>query len=69
MGRSLLFLVTGLTIITGIIQVNNSERVTEIPEVSVDYYNAQQARNLSKSLIDNAVETMKPIIIGLAALE
>ncbi|MGB0346729.1 MAG: DUF4900 domain-containing protein [Balneolaceae bacterium] len=59
MGRSLLFLVTGLTIITGIIQVNNSERVTEIPEVSVDYYNAQQARNLSKSLIDNAVETMK----------
>ncbi len=59
MGRSLLFLVTGLTIITGIIQVNNSERVTDIPEVSVDYYNAQQARNLSKSLIDNAVETMK----------
>ena len=59
MGRSLLFLVSGLTIITGIIQVNNQERVTEIPEVSVDYYNAQQARNLSKSLIDNAVETMK----------
>lgn len=59
MGRSLLFLVSGLTIITGIIQVNNSERVTDIPEVSVDYYNAQQARNLSKSLIDNAVETMK----------
>jgi len=59
MGRSLLFLVSGLTIITGIIQVNNAKRVTAIPEVSVDYYNAQQARNLSKSLIDNAVETMK----------
>ncbi len=59
MGRSLLFLVSGLTIITGIVQVNNQERVTDIPEVSVDYYNAQQARNLSKSLIDNAVETMK----------
>ncbi len=59
MGRSLLFLVSGLTIITGIIQVNNSERITEIPEISVDYYKAQQARNLSKSLIDNAVETMK----------
>jgi len=59
MGRSLLLLVTGLTIITGLIQVNNSDKVTDIPEVTTDYYKAQQARNLSKSLIDNAVETMK----------
>lgn len=59
MGKSLLFLVSGLTILTGIIQVNNSERMSEIPAVTTDYYKAQQARNLSKSLIDNAVETMK----------
>lgn len=59
MGKSLLFLVGGLTIVTGIIQVRNSERVSEIPAVTTDYYKAQQARNLSKSLIDNAVETMK----------
>ncbi|MBO6792465.1 MAG: DUF4900 domain-containing protein [Balneolaceae bacterium] len=59
MGRSLLFLVSGLTIITGIVQVNNQERLTAIPVVTTDYYKAQQARNLSKSLIDNAVETMK----------
>lgn len=59
MGRSLLFLVSGLTILTGIVQVNNQDRVAEIPVVTTDYYKAQQARNLSKSLIDNAVETMK----------
>lgn len=59
MGRSLLFLVSGLTILTGIVQVTNQERVAEIPVVTTDYYKAQQARNLSKSLIDNAVETMK----------
>lgn len=59
MGRSLLFLVSGLTIITGIIQVSNQERLTEIPVVTSEYYKAEQAKNLAKSLIDNAVETMK----------
>lgn len=59
MGRSLLLLVTGLTIITGLIQVQNSERTAEIPKVSEEYYKSQQARNLSKSLIDNAVEQLK----------
>ena len=59
MGKSLLFLVTGLTLITGIIQVRNSDRIEAIPNLTNDYYKAQQAKNLSKSLIDNAVEIMK----------
>ncbi len=59
MGKSLLFLVGGLTIVTGIIQVRNQERVSEIPALTTDYYKAEQARNLAKSLVDNAVETMK----------
>lgn len=59
MGKSLLFLVSGLTILTGIVQVRNSERISEIPSVTTDYFKTQQARNLSRSLIDNAVETME----------
>ena len=59
MGRSLLLLVSGLTIITGLIQVNNSKRVSEIPNLSHKLYNEEQARSISKSLIDNAIETIK----------
>lgn len=59
MGRSLLLLVSGLTIITGLIQVNNSKRISEIPKLSTKFYNEEQARNMSKSLIDNAIETIK----------
>lgn len=59
MGRSLLFLVSGLTIITGLIQVNNFKRISEISNYSTKQYNEEQARNISKSLIDNAIETIK----------
>ena len=59
MGKSLLFLVTGLTIVTGLVQVRNADRIADIPTVTTEYFKAQQAKNLSKSLIDNAVETMK----------
>lgn len=59
MGKSLLFLVGGLTIVTGIIQVRNNERMEVVPERSALYYEEQQARNLAKSMIDNAIETMK----------
>lgn len=59
MGRSLLFLVGGLTIITGFMQVQNRERMKTLPEVTSAYYEEQQARNIAKSLIDNAIENMK----------
>ena len=59
MGRSLLLLVSGLTIITGLIKVNNSKRISEIPDLSSKFYNEEQARNISKSLIDYAIETIK----------
>lgn len=57
MGRSLLLLVSGLTIIMGLIQVNNSKRISDIPNLSSKFYNKEQARNISKSLIDNAIVT------------
>ena len=59
MGRSLLFLVGGLTIITGFIQIQNQERMQSLPEVTSAYFEEQQARNIAKSLIDNAIEHMK----------
>ncbi|MEQ9308784.1 MAG: DUF4900 domain-containing protein [Balneolaceae bacterium] len=59
MGRSLLFLVGGLTIITGIMQVQNQDRMRSLPEVTSAYFEEQQARNIAKSLIDNAIENMK----------
>ncbi|MBO6524750.1 MAG: DUF4900 domain-containing protein [Balneolaceae bacterium] len=59
MGKSLLFLVGGLTIITGFMQVQNQERMKTLPEVTSAYFEEQQARNIAKSLIDNAIEHMK----------
>lgn len=59
MGKSLLFLVGGLTIITGYMQVQNYDRMKSLPEVTSSYYEEQQARNIAKSLIDNAIENMK----------
>lgn len=59
MGKSLLFLVGGLTIITGMMQVQNNERVRELPELTNSYYEEQQARNIAKSLIDNAIVNME----------
>lgn len=59
MGKSLLLLVSGLTIVTGIIQVRNNERMDVVSLRSANYYEEQQARNLAKSMVDNAVETMK----------
>lgn len=59
MGKSLLFLVGGLTLIAGYIQVQNNERMSSLPEVTSSYYEEQQARNIAKSLIDNAIENLK----------
>tara|TARA_R110000868_G_scaffold304437_10_gene565155 strand:- start:28264 stop:29745 length:1482 start_codon:yes stop_codon:yes gene_type:complete len=59
MGKSLLFLVAGLTVITGYMQVQNQERMKTLPEVTSAYYEEQQARNIAKSLVDNAIENMK----------
>lgn len=59
MGKSLLFLVGGLTIITGLVNVQNSDRMQDLPEITNAYYEEQVARNVAKSLIDNAIENMK----------
>ncbi|RNC85716.1 MAG: DUF4900 domain-containing protein [Balneola sp.] len=59
MGKSLLFLVGGLTIITGLVNVQNSDRMQDLPEITNAYYEEQVAKNIAKSLIDNAIENMK----------
>lgn len=59
MGKSILLLVGGLTIIIGIITSGNEKRIEILPELNSDYFNELQARNISKSLIDNAIELMK----------
>lgn len=59
MGKSLLFLVGGLTILTGLMQVQNQDRMKSLPAITSAYYEEQQARNIAKSLVDNAIENMK----------
>ncbi|MTI89166.1 MAG: DUF4900 domain-containing protein [Balneolaceae bacterium] len=59
MGRAMLLIVTGMVVITGIIQANNNRRTAILPERSQDYFYEQQARNESISLVDNAIEYLK----------
>lgn len=58
MGRSILFLVGGLTILTGIIQVGNNQRLETLPEVTRTHFEEIQARNFNRSLVDNAIQNM-----------
>lgn len=59
MGRGLLLTVSGLIIITSIIQLNIRRANSVAPARNAEYFKAQQARNLTSSLIDNAVEKLK----------
>lgn len=58
MGRAMLLLVSGLVVISGIIQMNNSKRAELLPERTVEKYYEQQARNVSASLIDKAINNL-----------
>ena len=58
MGKSLLFLVGGLTLIAGLIQVWNNKRMQALPETTSSYYEEQQSRNIAKSLVDNAIRNI-----------
>lgn len=59
MGKGLLLFISGLVILTGIIQTGNDQRIEILPQKNAEYFNEMQARNISKSLIDNAIELMK----------
>ncbi|MEX0845424.1 MAG: DUF4900 domain-containing protein [Balneolaceae bacterium] len=54
----MLLLVSGLVIISGIIQMNNTKRTELLPARTVDKYYEQQARNISGSLIDKAINNL-----------
>ncbi len=59
MGKGILLLLSGVVVLTGIIQTRSDQRNNILPEKNAEYYNEVQARNVSKSLIDNAIELMK----------
>lgn len=59
MGKGLLLFISGIVILTGIIQTGNDKRIEVLPQKNADYFSEMQARNVSKSLIDNAIEIMK----------
>lgn len=58
MGRALLLLVSGLVVISGIIQISNNNRLEVLPEESANYFKEQQAKNVATSLVDNAVQNL-----------
>jgi len=59
MGRGLLIIVSGLIIITGMIQLNIRSANSAAPVRNAEYYKEQQTRNLTGALIDNAIEKLK----------
>lgn len=58
MGRALLLLVSGLVVISGIVQMSINNRMEVLPEQSTNYFKEQQAKNIATSLIDNAVQNL-----------
>lgn len=59
MGRAMLFLVSGLVILTGVIQLNNAQRATLLPERSIDTISELQARNSVNSLMQTVIEKIR----------
>ena len=58
MGRAMLIMVGGLVIISGLFQTINNDRAAQLPEFTIATFNEQQARNISTSLIDNAIQNL-----------
>ncbi len=58
MGRSLMLIVTGLVLVTGMTKIGMNERTALIPEKTIDYFYEQQARNVSIGLVDQAVQAL-----------
>lgn len=59
MGRGLLLLMSGMVIILGIIQISLNERQEMIPERTNQYFKKEQAKNISSSLMDLAIEQIR----------
>ena len=54
----MLIMVGGLVVISGLFQTINNDRAARLPEFTVATFNEQQARNISTSLIDNAIQKL-----------
>ncbi len=54
----MLFLVSGLVIVSGIIQMANNNRTKLLPQETTKHFYEQQARNISISLVDNAIQNL-----------
>lgn len=59
MGRSMLFLVSGLVILSGVIQLSNSQRATLTPSRSIEKISEIQARNSVNSLMQTVIEKIR----------
>jgi len=55
MGRGLLLIVSGLVIITGMVQTSMFNRLETVPERNADYAVEQHLKNISNSLVDQAM--------------
>lgn len=59
MGRGLLILVSGLVILVGIIKMNMSDRLQELPNITVNYHQEMDSRNIANSLIEYGIEELR----------
>ncbi len=59
MGRGMLIIVSGLVIVSGIIQISNSQRASLLPERSLNTASEIQARNSANSLLETAIEKIR----------
>ncbi|HKI46644.1 MAG TPA: hypothetical protein VKA08_15050 [Balneolales bacterium] len=59
MGRALLLICAGLTIVFGIVETNMQNRQTEGVMTNVNYVNDMQARNLNNAAIDLAIRKLE----------
>lgn len=59
MGKSLLFLTGGMVIVFGMIQLSINGRQKLLPAQTASYYNEMQAKNISGSLIEAAIEQIR----------
>ncbi len=59
MGRGMLIIVSGLVIITGMVQVSNNQRISILPERSGDVLSEMQARNSANSIVRTAIEKIR----------
>jgi len=59
MGRGLLILVSGLVMLVGIVKMTMSDRLQELPDMTINYHQEMDAQNTANSLIEYGIEELK----------